>query len=141
MEDLSDACKPMIMEAEQFKQFAYKDTTGHLTIGYGRNLDAKGVSRAVADMMLAEDIQEAIYGCRSHLKFFEALDQPRQTVLVNLAFNMGMGGLMSFEKMLSYLEHGKYTDAANELRNSLENKEVPNRIFPLIKILETGHVV
>ena len=140
MEDLLQVVTPMLMDDEKLKLFAYKDTTGHNTIGYGHNLDAKGISKKIAVLILGEDIDEAIAGCESKISFFKSLDIPRQSVLVNLAFNMGLGGLLSFEKMLGFMSEGRYNEAARELQNSLEMKEVPNRIFPLIKILETGNV-
>ena len=36
----------------------YKCTSGALTIGYGRNLDARGITEAEAEMMLSHDIDD-----------------------------------------------------------------------------------
>lgn len=138
MEELLQFCMPLIAKAEDYRQFPYPDTTGHLTVGYGHNLNMKGISRAIADLILKEDIEEAIAGCVKEIPFLHELNEARQYVLVNMAFNMGIGGLCSFKKMLAALQEARYQDAAQEIANSLEAKQVPSRIFPLIKIIETG---
>ena len=138
MEDLLKICTPLIQAVEGLRLFQYKDTQCHTTIGYGHNLDAKGISKNVANLMLQEDLEEAISGCQRDISFFDSLDMPRQYVLVNMAFNLGIGGLCSFQKMLAALQIGNYQEAAQEIANSLEAKQVPSRMFPLIKIMESG---
>ena len=137
MEDLLSICTPLIAEAEGLRLHPYKDTTGHTTIGYGHNIDAKGISKKVADLILQEDLNEAIASCKEKIDFFNSLSIPKKYVLVNMAFNMGIGGLLSFTRMLASIKSGDDKSAAFELSNSLESKQVPNRVFPLIKILET----
>src|SRR3990167_8906796 len=75
----------------------YRDSVGKLTIGVGRNLDDKGLTRAEAEALL---------------------DEPRRGVLVMLAFNAGIGGLLTFRKMLAAMGRGAWAEAARELLDS-----------------------
>ncbi|MDE2024904.1 MAG: glycoside hydrolase family protein [Patescibacteria group bacterium] len=139
MEDLFSICHDKIEPLEGLKLHVYTDTTGHSTIGRGHLL-ANGISLNAANFIYNEDIENALNECKNKIDFFGELDIPRQYVLVNLCFNMGIGGLLGFEKMLGCMRLKDWAGAAYQLSNSLENKEVPNRIFPLIKIMETGQL-
>ena len=138
MEELFTRSNALLSDAEGLRLRMYKDTTGHWTIGYGHNLEAKGISKKIAKLILEEDVNDTISECKEKIPFFSQLDVPRQYVLVNMAFNMGIGGLLSFVRMLNALNNRDYPEAAKELENSLANRQVPNRIYPLIKILESG---
>lgn len=140
MEDLLTVCKEGIAPYEGNKLRLYQDEFGNWTIGRGHNLTANGISEAVSDLMYSEDINEAIRECKSKIGFFDKLDTARQYVLVNMCFNMGIGALLAFHNMLSHMQCGDFNAAATDLSKSLEYKEVPNRVFPLIKIMETGTI-
>lgn len=137
---LYDVSMQLIAKDEDLRLKPYKDTQDNLTIGWGHNLDAKGISENVAKLMLMEDVQDAIMECHTKIDFFTALEKNIQYVLVNMAFNMGIGGLLSFTRMLGHLRKKENEEAANELENSLAYTQVPNRLFPLIKILRSSNL-
>src|SRR4051812_7475144 len=68
----------------------YRDTEGHLTIGYGHNLDARGITPEIAAMLLEEDIAIAVSELRRHFDWFDHLSRPRQDALINMCFNLGI---------------------------------------------------
>ena len=138
MADLFKVCHDRIEPEEGLKLHKYIDTTGNETIGRGHLL-SNGISINAANFIYNEDVENALNECKNKIDFFDKLDIPRAYVLVNLCFNMGIGGLLGFERMLGAMKENNFNEAAAQLSNSLENKEVPNRIFPLIKILETGN--
>ncbi len=138
MEALIAVATPLIQKAEGFRQFPYVDTTGHWTIGFGHSLSANGINLKTGEFILQSDLENALAACKAKIDFFDKLDLARQYILLNMAFNMGIGGLLAFEKMLNAMRIGEFNDAAVELRNSLEFKQVPNRITPLINIMQTG---
>jgi GH24 family phage-related lysozyme (muramidase) len=51
-DDAYEKCKNLLKSQEGFRQFPYKDTTGNTTIGYGRNLEVRGIFQEEAGMML-----------------------------------------------------------------------------------------
>lgn len=123
-------------EGERLKP--YRDTTGHLTIGVGRNLDANGIHPDESALMLANDIDAAAKGVSARLLWFDALDAVRQAVLVNMAFNLGVSGLLDFHKMLSAVEHGQYGRAADEMIDSTWARQVGARAVELAAQMRTG---
>jgi lysozyme len=139
MEDLVNICNSYIATNEGLRQHIYKDSKGNETVGWG-HLVSNGFSHAVCKLMFDEDIEIALKGCRERIEFFNELDTPRQYVLVNMAFNMGIGGLMGFERMLAHMKEKQFEEAANDLSKSLEFQEVPDRVSALIKIMETGKI-
>lgn len=116
----------------------YKDTIGKLTIGIGRNLEDKGISEKEALSMLNNDVDEFYSKLAKKIPWFLNLDDARQNVLVNMAFNLGIAGLMTFKKMLDAVRLGLYLVAAEEMLNSKWAKQVGYRAEELAKQMRTG---
>ena len=62
-----------LMRHEGFRTKPYRCSAGKLTIGYGRNLDDKGITKAEAFMMLKNDIEEAYLDLIGELPWFHSL--------------------------------------------------------------------
>jgi len=116
----------------------YRDSVGKLTIGVGRNLDDVGVTQAEALALLANDIQNARNHLEQYLPWAGGLDEVREAALVNMCFNMGIGGLMNFRKFLAALQAGDYKTAAAEMLDSLWAQQVGPRAQRLALQIETG---
>ena len=123
---------------EGFRGRPYLDSEGHMTIGYGRNLDANPLTLAEGLYLLKGDIDQAERGVMVALPWVESLDAVRGAVLVNMAFNCGIAGLLTFKKMLTAIELGEYSKAAEQLLDSKYAKQVGGRAVRLAKQLETG---
>jgi lysozyme len=116
----------------------YHDTTGHLTIGVGRNLTGNGITLGEALVMLDHDIDEAIAGVCKRLPWFDRLDGVRQRVLVDMAFNLGIGGLLDFVRFLRAMECGDYALAAEHMMDSEWSRQVGQRARRLAEMMRTG---
>lgn len=116
----------------------YRDTVGKLTIGVGRNLDDVGISEDEVLYLLHSDIYNAKQNLSKWLPWTDKLDRVRNDVLVNMTFNMGIGGLLKFKNMLSFLEQRNYERAAREMLNSKWAIQVGQRGYELSKQMETG---
>ena len=122
---------------EGFSKLPYKCTTGHLTIGYGHNLE-HGISAAAAEFSLQEDLNKAARAVKDAFPWWWKMDEARQFVLVDMAFNMGIAGLKGFKKMLAAMEQGDYQTAAKEMLESKWAGQVKRRAVELSKIMQTG---
>ena len=123
---------------EGFSDFPYKDSLGILTIGYGRNLTAVGISETEATVMLENDIHTAIRAAKIVCSCFAELSDRRQEVLVNMAFNMGQFKLSRFKKTLEYIEAERFVDASHEMLDSLWAQQVHGRAIDLSKWMREG---
>lgn len=132
-----------IKRDEGLRLLPYKDTVGKLTIGYGRNLDDVGISRDEAEYLLANDIAKVRIQLTQALPWITKLTLPRQGVLINMAFNLGIGdaesgkGLLGFKNMLALIKAGSYKHAAEAGLKSLWAKQVGPRAERLMLQLVT----
>lgn len=117
----------------------YIDTTGHISIGYGRNLNAKGISTSEAAFLLGDDIQDAITACEGQ-PWWDVVrnDDVRSRALVEMCFNMGIGGLRTFTHALAALSAGDFAEASAQFLNSQWASQVGNRAKILAQMIETG---
>jgi lysozyme len=123
---------------EGLKLKPYRCTSGKLTIGVGRNLEDKGITKEEAITLLQNDISYFEEELRRRLPSFRTYSGARQAALINVAFNMGVTGLLNFKNMLNALEREDYDDAAAELLNSHYAVQVGNRSHELAEQLKSG---
>lgn len=116
----------------------YRCTGGKLTIGIGRNLDDAGISRDEAMLLLRNDMARAIGAVRTELPWVDKLDDVRQRVLVDMAFNLGIDGLLAFKNTLVAVASGDYDRAATEMLNSRWAGQVGERARRLARMMRTG---
>jgi len=93
----------------------YRCTAGKLTIGVGRNLDDRGITEAEARLLLGNDIAECWGSLHKTLPWLHDAPEAVQEVLVNMAFNLGVGGLLSFKQTLELLASRDYAAAAKAM--------------------------
>ena len=123
---------------EDLRLMPYMDTTGHISIGYGRNLTDNGISLNMAEAMLAEDLNIAIKELFKTRPLVSELNLARQNVLINMAFNLGMPKLMKFHKMWKALAVENFDEAAVQMLDSLWAKQVGYRAEELAHQMKTG---
>jgi lysozyme len=129
---------------ERLRLKPYNDTVGKLTIGYGRDLEDDGISPAEADVMLEDDIAIVRADLDKYLPWARQLDDARYGVLMNMAFNMGIGdatkgtGLMGFKHTLAMVQTGDYNGAAAAMLQSKWAGQVGARATRLATQMRTG---
>ena len=126
-----------LQKEEELVLKPYLCPAGKLTIGYGRNLEANGISRSEANMLLANDIHNSIFQCEKNILYFKELSDNVQEVLVDMCFNMGIGGLLGFKNMLTAIAKGDFEEAKRELLNSNYAKQLPGRSKRNAELLKT----
>ena len=123
---------------EGVRLMPYRDSEGLLTIGVGRCLERVGISMGESELMLDNDISRASAAVLAHIPWSDKLDEIRREALINLAFNVGIKGLLGFKKMLAALERGDYETASKELLDSKYHKQTLTRAERLAMQLRTG---
>ena len=123
-------------EGESLKP--YKDSRGFWTIGIGRCLDTRGITHTEALFLLDDDIADFSKEIFEALPWAATLDDARLGVLVNLAFNLGLAGLLEFRNMLLAVRLAQWDKAAEHLLSSIYAEQVGDRAKRLAKQLTTG---
>jgi lysozyme len=127
--------KERLRRFEGYRKYPYRCPAGYLTIGYGRNLEVKGISIDEAEMLLNNDVNETIELLLNNLDFFTMLPEQAQEVLVDMTFNMGFSGVLKFKKFLEALKNKDWKKASQEMENSLWYKQTGSRAKELVKII------
>lgn len=111
---------------------------GHPTIGYGRALDVEGITKDEAEYLLSNDVSRVKIDVAEAIPWMTDLDEARRGVLQNMAFNMGVKGLLDFKNTLSLVKAGSYMNAATEMLNSKWAKQVGDRANHLARQMVSG---
>ncbi len=117
----------------------YLDSVGVWTIGYGHNLEAKGLPHDLGMMLFRSDIADALDAVRYNCSCYDQLSRPRQLVMISMGFQFGRIGLSKWVHFLSSLHLGKYDDAAEQLLDSKVAKEqAQSRFRQLAMMMRTN---
>lgn len=137
---------PAAIEAEEGrKAAAYPDPLTHaepFTIGVGHTgpevrLGLVWTNEQI-DRALQSDIAKAEAGLDAHLPWWRKLSDVRQDAVLQLAFQMGVNGLVAFHRSLTALEDGLYDQAADDFLQSLWAKQTPARAKRITDLIRTG---
>ena len=146
---------------EGLELLPYKDSLGIDTIGIGRNLEHRGLSeeelahigKDISDICewgitkeqayyLAENdikiVEEEV--CKAHPCVVE-LDEIRQRVIIDMAFNIGVPRLNKFVKMWKAIDEQDFAEAKVQMLDSRWANQVGNRAVRLSNAMDTGEWV
>lgn len=116
----------------------YRDSEGILSLGIGRNIEQVGITEQEARFLCANDIQTAEKGLDALASWWRTLDETRQQVLCEMAFNLGVSKLMGFAKFLAALKAKDYETASVEMLASKWAQQVGQRAITLANAMKTG---
>lgn len=128
----------MIQDHEGLRLSLYKCSAGKLTIGVGRNIEDRGIRHDEAELMLKNDIAEAIEEC-GRFDWFAKLNEARQDAIVDMMFNLGLTRFAGFRKTIAHLEAEEYELAAEEMLRSRWAEQVGRRAQYVSEIIRLGH--
>ncbi len=147
--------KSELIRDEGFRANPYRCTSGKLTTGVGRNLDDnpltpdeiavvghdgrdEKITMEAASQLLGNDIKRTIEALNRTIPWWKTLDDVRQRVLINMAFNLGVSGLLRFHTTLGWIKQGHYSSAAGEMLLSVWAEQVGDRASRLARMMRTG---
>ena len=122
-------------------RWAYQDHLGYWTIGVGRLIGKRkggGLTKEEVTYLLENDIKKRHAELQDRIPWFNNLDDARQGVLLNMAFQLGVEGLLNFKTTLKCIEAGKYEEAATNMSKSLWAQQTPVRANRLVIQMITG---
>ena len=121
---------------EGLRLLPYEDTTGHLTIGYGCNLDA-GISERVARFMLLDELVPCVEALEKY-PFWHFANDARRNAFINMAYNLGVEGFAQFRTMIAAANRGDWNAAADAAVDSRWYVQVKTRGPRIVKAIRVG---
>jgi len=141
---------------EGFRSNVYHCTAGAETIGFGYNMTANplrlpehelqamrtlGVSETRAEQLLKSVVSGITKELYQAIPWIVRLNEARQAVLLGMAYNLGVPGLLKFKRTLGLIEHGDYDNAADAMLQSKWATQVKGRALELSKQMRLGKYV
>lgn len=120
--DLLAVALPQIKREESCRLVAYLDSKGIPTIAWGR-ADAgvklgMACTQAEADEWLLAKVNQTIAEIDGALPWWRSMAIPRQAVLLEMAYQMGLNGLVRFHGALTAMHAGNWALAKAQMLNS-----------------------
>ena len=140
-DDFPDKMANLLRHEEGEVLHAYQDSLGYWTIGIGRLIDKRkggGITREESKYLFNNDLQRIELDLSLRLPWITDLNDARRAVLVSMAFQMGVDGLMKFHTTLAHIEAGRYAQAAISMGQCLWAKQTPARAKRHMVQMELG---
>jgi lysozyme len=125
--------KEQIKEHEGFVPRTYKDSLGKRTIGFGHLCvepeqwdDDKEYTREELERVFDKDFEEAVKNAESLISE-RSINFIAKQVIIEMVFQLGIGGVGKFKRMWSALDTEDYGEASFQMMDSLWAKQTPNR--------------
>ena len=137
-----------VMNDEGFRADPYLDSVGVPTIGYGStrvlgepvDMNWTAIEADVARQLLRGDLYQALVDAQAIFDRFNGMDEVRQEVIVNMAYNLGRRGLAGFKRMVKKSDYLDYAGMAFEMQDSKWFSQVGLRSIRLVLEMRSGQV-
>lgn len=123
------------------KLSAYQDHLGFWTIGVGVLIDSRkggGLLPEESAFIFSNRLRLLEKELELRLPWLKKLDPARRGVLVNMAYQLGIAGLLGFKNTLALIERGEYIKASSEMLGSKWAKQTPARANRLSVQMRSG---
>ena len=118
-----------IKAEEGFSAVVYKCTEGFDTVGYGSRMP---ITKEEAELLLEHRLKAMKAQLTSYLYDLD-IKQEAWDILFNMAYQLGVNGVLKFKKMIEALRYKDYKEASKQGLDSLWAKQTPQRANRLMK--------
>ena len=126
---------------EGVSRHAYQDHLGFWTIGVGRLIDQRkggGLSDEEVDYLLRNDANKFTSAVLNNMPWAASLNEPRLAVLIGMAFQMGLEGLLQFKQTLAAVRDERFEHAAALMLQSKWAEQTPARARRMSRQMGAG---
>ena len=123
---------------EGWQASPYEDSLGFWTIGYGFLIDGRKsvkLPEVVGDFWLETLVKEREQELNAALPWLSLQPEDVQRALLNMAYQLGVAGLLKFQNMLDALKAGNRRLAANEALDSAWSRQTPERAHRMAALI------
>ena len=146
--DVIEHAMVLLEREEGFREVPYYCSQGYPTIGIGQRigpqsepLDKYGFTcpLPVAKAWLRDTVQD-VHRRLSEYPFYAVCNPVRQAVLIAMAYQLGLSGLLKFKKMRAAIEQSNWSEAKKEGLDSRWAQQTPQRAQRQMYILSLGEM-
>ena len=137
------AVKDRIKKHEGFRNTVYLDSLGKATIGYGHLLTEdddfeEGIQydKSLLEVLFDKDFNRSAYNAEQLLEGIDICDAARE-IIVEMVFQLGIGGVSKFKKMFEALRKKDYNEAAEQMLDSQWRVQTPKRCEELSSLMRS----
>lgn len=144
--DVKKMALACLKREEGFSGEVYYDSLGFPTIGYGTKLGSKNaplseftqkISKYDALGLMSDDVERVIESLE-RFRFFLCCSDTRKAILVCMAYQLGVAGLVKFKDMISAISVNDFDAACRHGLNSLWRKQCEARAAREMAVLRTN---
>jgi GH24 family phage-related lysozyme (muramidase) len=156
-----DTARDWIENWEGRRNHVYLDSHGHPTIGIGFNLDRADAREKIEDLgldydevragnrdltddqidqLFDADLDQAIDDAGQIISNFDSLPGARQTLVVDMIFNLGATGFSNFRRAISAIDNENWETAADEMQDSSWYHQVGRRARADVAAMRTADI-
>lgn len=140
----------MLKKDEGFRAKPYLCSEGYPTIGYGEkigdkyedlpNIETNEPTAYKKMVSMIEHNEKTLLNNPDLYRCYFHMNENRKAVMLSIAYQIGIYGLLKFKKMLAALERADYSIAADEMLHSLAARQTPNRWARNAEQMRTGEL-
>jgi lysozyme len=138
--------KDQIKEHEGFVPKVYKDSLGKRTIGYGHLCvepeqwdDDKEYTKEELEEVFNKDFNEALKNAETLIDG-RPINFIAKQVIIEMVFQLGIGGVSKFKKMWSALDKEDYGEASFQMTQSRWHDQTPKRCQSLAAKMRSAKI-
>ena len=141
--------KERIKKHEGYRNTVYSDSLGFATIGYGHLVTPEdhykeGVEypKEELDAQFEADFQTAKLNTEKLINDNNVAELlfNAKCVLIEMVFQLGIGGVSKFKKMWSALQEQDYNEASIQMLDSRWAKQTPSRANSLAQVMKSCNI-
>lgn len=120
---------------------AYPDQFGYITIGIGTCIDRRkncGITSEEAEYLLTNRLKITEAALSVSVSNWSTLSETRQIALIDMAYQMGVNGVMNFKNMMESIEKEDWQGAHDHALDSKWAKQTPARADRIASMLLEG---
>jgi lysozyme len=138
-----EAVIEQLKQDEGFVSHVYADHLGFLTIGYGFLVDERrngGLTVEECEYILKSRVERIEKQLESRISFWRTLPDNVKLALVNMAYQLGVNGVMRFKNMMGSLSKRNWKDASDHALDSNWAKQTPKRAIRVANLIKNAYL-
>ena len=127
-----------IKESEGFVEHVYDDSLGIPTIGFGFAIKDLILDEDIASEILSRKVSKLANRIDGKFDWFNEANDKIKEVVIEMCYQLGVGGFSKFKKTISYFAAKDYKKASIEMLDSKWATQTPNRAKKLSDVVASA---